>query len=514
VALRAGVAAARGQGAPPADPTGPEALQLARAWPSLGERLLAEGDAALYAARRLEGEAGEAARRRARDALARACALAPAQDGAGRLEARASAALARAEVAVGDLPAAERALARAEAIAPRAWETTHARAVVALARGHPDEAVAAATATVDALDQAPRRLLERAELTREVLVPLFEALEAGQYAVDAAGLADLISRRADEDRLPLEGRLAAHQRLLRLAEAVNRPDLVREARARGVAAQALTRRIAPAARVISGVFGRNELSDTPELREAVRTTLTEMPLEVGVYLPAHAAYMRYHPDAGMDTLALGFECCPGTIIEYLNSPSFSPRAMPAAQAATVRESILRLCDRDGDTAAPDPDLPYPRDDGLRFAVAGLYCADLRAELSAPRLAGCLDAAATAWRRRPCSRATTIALGRLLITAGAAADALDLLQQAEPLPTLCAPERRSDRAYLPLYEALALGAERRWPAAAAALERARADGLPYVHRLREEPLFWDDRTLSGTLVPQVEAVAKEMEAAGR
>jgi hypothetical protein len=53
--------------------------------------------------------------------------------------------------------------------------------------------------------------------------------------------------------------------------------------------------------------------------------------------------------------------------------------------------------------------------------------------------------------------------------------------------------------------------RRWDEARVALTTAKERGLWLSHLIREEPLFWEDRTLSGTLQPWAEELAKEVEA---
>jgi hypothetical protein len=476
------------------------ALQRPGAWSTIAQDLTAsaEADLALAIAR---PEARPDARERARRGAALAVEL------SGSKDARALAALARAEAACGQVAAAERALGLALELAPRAWETHHAAAVVALARGLAEDAVASAEAAVAALATGERRLLERGELTRGLLLPLVDALGAGGYAVDALRLLDLASRCADRDRLTFDERARLHARLARDAADLRNDDVARAAAERTAALAALADRLNRAGQLVASINRQGQLADTPELRQAYLLLLTESPHDVGLYVSNHTSFGRLRGE-GFDNLALGFECNAATVIEYLNSPSFAVRKMTGAGAEATAASIRMLTGQELD---PDPSLPYPRDLALRKALGGLYCADLRIPLTPDDLARCLHAARDAWLRRPTSQALTIVLGRLLVVAGAPADALTLLRRAPAQDPLCPPEGRRDGAYVPLYEALALASMRRWDEARFALTTAKERGLWLSHLIREEPLFWEDRALSGTLLPWAEEVAKEVEA---
>ncbi|MCO5166487.1 MAG: serine/threonine protein kinase [Planctomycetes bacterium] len=487
------------------------ALQLDGPWTPRVDDLVAWGEADLAAAAVRRGRDAEHERADPAPLLARAAhalRLAARLAGDGAVTARAAAALARAEAALGRPEPAAAALEVARRLDPRGWRTLHAEAAVAVARAQAEEAIGAAEAAVEALAAAAPRAIERGELTGDLLLSMVDALEAGGHAVDALRVLDLASRCADRDRLAFEARAALHQRLERQAATLRRADLARAASERVAALKAVAARLNAASRLIASqtAGAGGQFADTPELREAYALLLAESPQQVSTYISHHVLYGRLRAE-GFDDLALGFECNAATVIDYLNDPSFALRRMARTEAEAAAASILLLLE----DMQPDPSHPVPRDGPLRRALAGLYCADLRIPLDAPRLAGCLLAARDAWGRRPMSEPASLVLGRLLQVAGAPADALPLLRRADDLRPLCPPDRARQGAWTALYEALALAALRRWDEAHPALTRARERGLTLSHRIREEPLLREDRALVGTLMPWAVEEAKAVEA---
>lgn len=510
------------EGAVPADPTTPAALQLAGVWPDVARGLAAAGAADLAAAfardRRVARAAAEGKvvapgtdpaplRRRAREALRLAERLIEGDPDERAEEAAVPARLARAELALGDLTAASAALARAEAQAPGAFETLLAAAHVALAQGQPEGVVERAQAALAALEAEGRRLIEQGELTMSALLPLIAALEGGGYQVDALPLVDLASRCADRDRLPVEARAMLHERLQAAARVLRRDDLARAAAERLARLQTLAGRLNAATRLVSSqTSAGGQLVDTPELRQAFTFLLRENPQAASTYVSNHMFFGRLRGE-GFDNLALGFECNAGVVIAYLNDPSFALRRMSATTAAAAAGSVLLLTE----PMPPDPSLPVPRDEALRVALAGLYCADLRIPLEPARLAACLRSAREAWERRPMSEPASLALGRLLIVAGAAAEALPLLRRPHDLIALSSHDQASETCWAPLYEALAWASLGDLDQAQVALASARDRRLSLSHRIREEPLLWEDQALPGTLYPWAAAIAAEVEA---
>jgi hypothetical protein len=473
-------------------------------------RLVADAWAALtVATRTAESVAVDAAARPAA-ALARAAVAEDPGDDPPRA-ARGWAALAAAEADLGHLEASRRALDRARGLAPELFEVHTGSAHEALARGQAAEVVTELEAALAALDARAPDARVRVVAAMQLLAPFRMALQQSGQEVDALRVGELLAGAADAGKLPPSLRAQLHQLTLRMAQSLGRDDVAGRAEVAIRAAAQDDRALRPFAARIAGALGQEgEFGDTPELRAAFDAVLRGCPGDPGMWRNHHVAYGRYG-NGGFDDLAIGFELDPWDTLAYLNSPSFSPRTMGATEAKTARDAVGLLASELG---PPYNEIPARRDDDVRLALGGVYALELRVALAGDVLARDLAAADAVHRRLP-GLVSSLLLGRLQLGAGDFGGAAETLARAAQLPEPLTLSVGKPRPWVDLYSAMALGGARRWAEARAQLERVAAG--PYRgsslqgHRIREEPLLWEDAGLSGTLPAWAEAVAKTIDA---